>query len=226
VNSVAGKKAELELFLNVNKIDVATISETKLLPKYRFSIPGYTVYRLDRNQFGGGVMLLVNNNLPHNSFPLPPLVGLEATAVCLHLQNQGQLLFVSAYLPPAVTITPTDSDVIFSIHNTIVLAGDLNCKHVLWNNVSVNKNGSTLLSYCLNKAININYPNQPIHFPYNSHPSVLDLALSKHCSTSKPQSVLALSSDHNPILFKIHQHPDFSTPKMLYDYQHANWSLF
>jgi hypothetical protein len=163
-------------------------------------------------------MLLVNNNQRHDSFSLPPLVGLKATAVCLHLHNQGQLLFVSAYFPPAVTITPTDFDAIFSIHDTVVLAGELNCKHVSWNNVSVNSNGSTLLSYSLHNAININYPNQPTHFPYNSHPSVLDLALSEHCSTSKPQSVPALSSDHNPIVFKIHQHPQSRCLRVIGNY--------
>ena len=148
-------------------------------------------------------MLLVNNNLHHDSFSLPPLSGLEATAICLQLQNNNQLLFVSVYLPPAVTIAPTDLDTIFSLHDTIVLAGDLNCKRVSWKNASVNKNGNTLLSYSLNKAITINYPNQHNHFPYNSYPSVLDIALSQRCTTSKPQSVPALSSDHNPKVFKV-----------------------
>jgi len=97
---------------------------------------------------------------------------------------------------------------------------------VSWNNTSVNRNGSTLLSYCLNKAITINYPNQPTHFPYNSFPSVLDIMLSQCCTTSKPQSVPAFSSDHNPIVFKVHRHPDLSAPKTFYDYKYANWHLF
>ena len=92
-------------------------------------MPGFKVYRSDR-KFGGGVMLLVNNQLLHDSFPLPPLSGLEATAICLQLQNHRQMLFVSAYLPAAAAIAPSDLDAIFSLHNTIVLAGDLNCKHV------------------------------------------------------------------------------------------------
>jgi len=173
-------------------------------------MPGFKVYRSDRNHFGGGVMLLVNNNLRHDSFSLPHLTGLEATAVCLQLQNHSQLLFVSAYLPPTTAITPTDLDAIFSPHDTVVLAGDLNCKHVLWNNASVNKNGNTLLSYCLNNTITINYPNQPTHFPYNSYPSALDITLSQRCTTSK--SIPALSYDHYPVVFKVHLHPDFTHP--------------
>ena len=152
------------------------------------------------------------------------VLGLEATAVYLQLQNHSQLLFISAYFPPTANITPTDLDAIFSLHDTVVLAGDLNCKHVSWNNASVNKNGNTLLSYCLNNSIALNYPNQPTHFPYNSLPSVLDIALSQRCSTSKPQSIPALLSDHNPIVFKVHFHPELSAPRRVY--KHAKWPLF
>ena len=171
-------------------------------------------------------MLLINNKLRHDQFSLPNLAGLEATAISLHLQNQGRLLFVSTYLPPASPLTPADLDEIFSHDDAVLLVGDLNCKHVAWNCASANTNGDTLLSYCLQNNININHPDQPTHFPYNSYPSVLDIALSKRCSISKPTSPPVLSSDHNPIVFKIHLHPATYTPRSTYDYKHADWSLF
>jgi len=87
-------------------------------------------------------MLLVNTNLCHDTFPLPQMTGLEATAVCLQLHKHKKLIFVSAYLPPAATIAQTGLDAIFSPNDAVILAGDLNCKHVSWNNASVNKNGS------------------------------------------------------------------------------------
>ena len=108
-------------------------------------------------------MLLIINKLRHDQFSLPNLAGLEATAVYLHLQNLGQLLFVSTYLPPASTIVPADLDAIFSQNDAVVLVGDLNCKHVAWNCASENTNGRTLLSYCLNNNITINHPDQPTH---------------------------------------------------------------
>ena len=67
-NSVSTKKAELDLFLHVNKIDIAAISETKLSPNRRFTIPGYTTIRSDRNQFGGGVMLIINSKICHDQY--------------------------------------------------------------------------------------------------------------------------------------------------------------
>jgi hypothetical protein len=71
--------------------------------------------------------------------------GLEATAFCLQLQNHKKLIFVSTYLPPTATITQMDLDAIFAPHFAVILTGDLNCKHVSWNNASVNKNGSSLI---------------------------------------------------------------------------------
>jgi len=171
-------------------------------------------------------MLIINNNLRHDQFYLPNLVGLQATAICLYLQNHNQLLFVSAYLPPTSAIVPADLEAIFAQNDSVVLVGDLNSKHVTWNNTSVNRKGRTLLSYCINNDISLNYPDQPTHFPHNSNPSVLDIALSKRCPISKPLAVPALSSDHNHIVFKIHLHPAISNPRIMYDYKQANWSLF
>jgi exonuclease III len=135
-NAVSTKKAGLALFLNFNKINIAAISETKLLPKYRFTIPGYKIYRSDKNQFGRGVMLIINNNLRHEQFYLPNLVGLEATAICLYLQNHNQLLFASAYLPLTSAIVPTDLKDIFAQNDSVVLVGDLNSKRDMERQVS------------------------------------------------------------------------------------------
>jgi exonuclease III len=77
-NSILNKKAELEIFLRANSIDVAAIGETKLLQKRKFSISEYKTYRSDRTQFG--VMLLMTNDLRHDALTLLPLHGLEATA--------------------------------------------------------------------------------------------------------------------------------------------------
>ena len=74
-------------------------------------------------------MLLVNNNLRQDAFSLPPLAGLEATAA-----TESQT--IALYLRMPSTSGQHHPDAIFSLHDTVVLAGDLNCKHVSWNNAS------------------------------------------------------------------------------------------
>jgi hypothetical protein len=138
---VTNKKAELHTFTRANKIDIAAVTGTKLTPNRRFSIPGYTTIRTDKNQFGGGTILLINNKLRHNQYSLPSLTGLQAMAIYLYLQNRRWLLLVSAYLPPSFTLTHTDLNAIFSQHDSVILTGDLNSEHVAWLNPTVNKNG-------------------------------------------------------------------------------------
>jgi len=93
------KKAELDLILRTNKIDIAAISGTIFSPNRRFSITRYTALRSDRNRFGEGVMLTINNKIRHDQYCLPKLTGLEATAISLYLQKQTATVRLS--IPPA-----------------------------------------------------------------------------------------------------------------------------
>ena len=82
INSIRNK-FELLSSLIGGKIDILMISETKLdatFPTNHFFIQGYsTVYRLDRNEKGGGIMLFVKDciiTFPLDRYSFP--VGFEA----------------------------------------------------------------------------------------------------------------------------------------------------
>ena len=66
VNSVRNKSEALE-FLIKNKFDVFLVSESKLdscFPEVQFKIPGYRIFRQDRDKYGGGLMFHINQNIP------------------------------------------------------------------------------------------------------------------------------------------------------------------
>ena len=71
--------------MSINNLDIKAISETKLAPKWKLSMPGYFVYRTDQTQFGGEVMLLVKNTVCHDQFVLPNFVKLQTISVCLYV---------------------------------------------------------------------------------------------------------------------------------------------
>ena len=57
VNSVRNKFDQLVLSIK-NNIDILVISKTKIdnsFPKMQFHIEGYCIYRLDRNEYEGGI---------------------------------------------------------------------------------------------------------------------------------------------------------------------------
>jgi hypothetical protein len=100
-------------------------------------------------------MLIINNNIQHDQFALPNMDRLEAVAACICFHNNTQLLFVFTYLPPAAPVVRADLDKIFSAFTYVVLVRDLNNKHVAWNYSTVDSNGKTLLTYCIDNNLSI-----------------------------------------------------------------------
>ena len=91
-------KFELLSFLIDGKVDIFLISETKIdgtFPTSQFLMSGYSnVYRLDRNDKGGGIMLFVKDNLI--TFPVSGFCFSEKTdifCVELNLRKQKWLVF-------------------------------------------------------------------------------------------------------------------------------------
>jgi len=171
-------------------------------------------------------MILIKHNIRHDQFIIHNLTGLEASAVYLYPQHTSKLLFVAAYQPPSAPLSALDLDQIFAQNDSVLIVGDLNSKHVSWNNTPVNRNGRSLVTYCIDNQVTISYPDQPTYFPHHSTPSVLDIALTKRCPLSKSKSVAALFSDHDPVAFKILLHPTTYTPRSRYNYHQADWQLF
>ena len=102
INSIRNKFIFAESI--VKAFDLFLISESKLdstFPMNQFHILGFKVFRLDRNRFGGGLILYINENIPcrplsdHPTFP-----NLELIAIEIH-QNKRRWLFIGMYKPPS-----------------------------------------------------------------------------------------------------------------------------
>ena len=81
INSLAGKLDQLKLLIG-NNIDILVITETKIdfsFPKAQFKIEGFSMsFRLDRNRFGGGVLIYVREDIPYEKLTkhkLPADIG-------------------------------------------------------------------------------------------------------------------------------------------------------
>ena len=80
----------------IKLFDVFLVSESKLdhtFPSNQFRINGYEMFRLDRNRFGGGLILYINKNIPCK--PLQEHANLpncEVIAIEFYQNNQKWLL--------------------------------------------------------------------------------------------------------------------------------------
>ena len=102
INSIRNKFDTLD---NVVKaFDIFLISESKLdntFPINQFAVGGYKVFRRDRNRFGGGLILYINENIPCKPLSNHPMFyDLELMSFEIH-QSKRKWLFLGIYKPPS-----------------------------------------------------------------------------------------------------------------------------
>lgn len=79
-DGIRTKKSLLKDFLSRHKIDIACLTETHLTERENFSMPGYSVYRFNRNSItaSGGAAILIKRRIQHNEIYLPTLEKLKS----------------------------------------------------------------------------------------------------------------------------------------------------
>ena len=101
VNSLRNKFLSTKDLLADN-IDLLLLSETKLddsFPLSQFRIDGYRLFRKDRDRFGGGLCLFVNEDIPFREIECTFLHGSEYLSVESNLRKRKWLV-IKVYKPP------------------------------------------------------------------------------------------------------------------------------
>lgn len=198
---------ELSAFLKTNLVDVACITETRLSQNKFIFVPGYTIYRSDRqDRPGGGVAIFIRSPIRHRpirSVTAPiESVGIEI----LQQNNRRPIKIISAYNPPSSKLLKGSLDALFVQNSPLIVAGDLNAKHLNWSCHSTNPNGRTLLSYSIRNDLTIEAPSSPTHFSSNENVTsdILDIFITKSIDSQiEIENCAALSSDHNPVILRM-----------------------
>ncbi|GFW17444.1 hypothetical protein TNCV_3240741 [Trichonephila clavipes] len=138
-NAPDRKIEELTEILNVNKVHIACLQETKLNPNLKLKIKGLTTLRKDRkDRAGGGLVFLVKSaDIKFREIILPPTTdynenSTEVQAMTVLLPQQ-EVTIINAY-------HPDNSDINLDLLNTLldtksdtkILLGDLNAKSPSW----------------------------------------------------------------------------------------------
>jgi hypothetical protein len=125
---------------------VAFFSETHLKPHGRFFILNYHFYRTDHyTGRNGGTAVAVRKDIPQNHVDLPPLVSVEATGVCIPIDNCEELL-AAVYKSPGRAWNDVDITELLRFRHKFILVGDLNAKHPFWNSAVSNPSGKKLMT--------------------------------------------------------------------------------
>ena len=131
INSLRNKFDSLVRMLQ-NNLDIQLISETKTdssFPTAQFQIEGYTTYRLDRNAYGGGILLYIREDILSTllNFDMP----VEIFCIEINIRKKKWLL-VGTCNPNKNSIsnhlkkTGKNLDNYSSKYANFILLGDLN----------------------------------------------------------------------------------------------------
>ena len=186
INNIRGKKLELAAFLDFYKPDVVAIQETKIdetissLELFPDSCP------YNRNLHGGGVMLLINKELPH--MPLKELENDSESVWVKNIANGTSHYIVSWYREPSGScedfqffrnqLEYIKSQPMGSKLPSVHVLGDFNFREIVWPD-RPNKN-KTMLSQSDGRVLidimNDHGLEQLIHFPTREE-NTLDLII-------------------------------------------------
>ena len=184
-NGLSNKIDELNVLATDKDVDIVAISETKLTKSKQVYMPGWSIYRKDRNdRLGGGVILAIRQNLASKRLDINQNndTKTEIVAAEVRLANGIRLVVASLYAPPSNH--SLDKDLLEAILNTagnVIITGDFNAKHRDWMCARANTNGTCLQGLCLSKGLRLGHPDTPTYIPRRAqyHPSTIDLSLVK-----------------------------------------------
>ena len=190
-----------------NKFDIFTVSETWLnssVTDLEIEIPGYVIYRIDRQaRVGGGVCAYVSRNYRTeylSDISLITASGFHQLWLKIHVRNMKSFLVCTTYRPPDTSLSCFDSDLTenfiyaSSFNVPIYLLGDLNCR--LEN--SDDPGAKALVNFCrsYNLSILINTPTRVTE----TSKSILDVILASDTRQVQTATVMESSiSDHELI---------------------------
>ncbi|KAH7684498.1 pol-like protein, partial [Aphelenchoides avenae] len=224
VNGLKNKAKELEALLTERDI---------LTPKFT----NYTTVRKDRTTHGGGLAILVHHRLVYTERALAEVPGdahLEQMAVDV-ATKPGHLTIVNVYIPPDSSCEPgykpslthllEDGDA----SDTLVL-GDLNAHDPLWHSTRADAKGTALSEEMLDSNYGVLNEDTPSRLPSAGEPTSPDVSLasSSLLTSAEWQTLVALGSDHLPILITLQSSVEgLFTPRATYvNLGKADWPAF
>ncbi|GFY34428.1 reverse transcriptase domain-containing protein [Trichonephila clavipes] len=213
INGTQKKIEELTEILNVNKVHIACLQETKLKPNLKLKFKGFTTLRKDRKD---------RSDYDVNSTKVQAITAL--------LPQQG-VTIINAY-------HPDNSDINLDLFNTLldtksdtkILLGNLNAKNPSWGSRTLDLKGSQIeYLLCDNDLSILNDKRSTYLSKTNGTTSTLDItAINQQTASQATWKILKNAiSDHFSIITSISQRVDCTIQsKRSWNFRKANWGKF
>lgn len=201
VNGIKSKQDSVRRMLQEYDIDIAALTETKTRPGQQIYIPGYKTYARSREGIaGGGVMLLIKTDICSTKINYKNLGGqVEAVGALIEVGNRT-LEMVSIYVPSGSIKREFLGDI--AENDKVLIAGDMNAKHIAWGCSTTNRRGKDLLQVAEEEEFIVESPEDITLLPSDvkRRGEILDIFLRRRVCINKPKVLFEVCSDHLPVL--------------------------
>jgi len=231
--SIKNKQAELQAFLVTHNVNIIigteshlddSITNSEIFPNH------YQVYRNDRNTYGGGVCILVDNNIPSNQVIVDGVC--EVVWVQIHNHEHSSVILGSFYCPPQSPVHIWDdlAHCVSQIRNrfpdtALLLGGDFNCPGIDWS--TGNLTDSYLSGTFRNSLIEFaqEFLLEQIVLKPTRGDNILDLCFTSHPDRINQCIIVPGLSDHDAVIVEVLYNLPFSRKpkKRVYCYNRADW---
>lgn len=220
--------AQIDHVLNIEKIDIAFIAETFLLPSHDFELTNFKCHRSDRNSHGGGVLIAIRDNIEYKCLPNYSTTVAENISIEIVIEKKT-VVFTAAYVPKYTTNFSRDIKKMTPDSKNFIILGDFNAKHIAWNCLSNNRAGKVLHNMLHNSNFVIHHPDSYTHYPHcGNRPSTIDFALTNSPMLFSNIYTLdnVLPSDHQPVVCIVEGFSIENKVNHKPNYEKADWSEY
>ena len=230
--SVKANKASLQQYLEVNKINIAILSETWSKPNIPVNFPAYNIVRKDRFDGKAGVAIIISKGINYSELQVTNNFNDEIIVCGVALHNLNVL---SMYCPPNATVFSQDwKNLLSQDVAPILIGGDFNAHNSTWDCSRNDNKGAALLNAideCNLVVLNTGSPTKLNNCLSNSR-SAVDISL--WSPAIAPQFYFevrddTLGSDHFIIDMKYNNWKDETDtifPSCKFNTKTADWNIF
>ena len=186
---------------------IICITETHLKPKYSPKFKNYNIYRKDRDDGYGGLLVLCHKSITAKANNLSTPQGHEMESLSIKYNFQNKWSTIILLYNPCKSICENEFEYYFDqIDETGIICGDLNAHHQSWETQGPkpNSSGKSLFSV-LTRSANLRLQNPADHptriDPQTGNTSNIDLIIFSHHYNSFHLGIGEdLGSDHQPVI--------------------------
>ena len=232
------KRLEFQNLVDLHKPAIVNVNETHISDSLHSSEileSGYTIFRKDRDTYGGGVLSAFSNDLivSHENHLADDYEGVWSK---VEIAGSKPLYVGSIYRPPNSDVEPLEaldqslSQLSQKSPPNILLTGDFNLPSISWDddNYSTQPNPAygTEVNNKLLDIVNNHFLTQHVKQPTRGH-NILDLVFTTNPNVVADLKIQSGMSDHDAVIFDINLKPSTNRkqPRKVFIFKKGNMEV-